>query len=111
VSINSAVEADNQEQKGFAEWSEVFPHAACVVTLVDRLIHGAKVIDIEADSYRIKEAKELTAARTKRRSRKPTADVLFTGELHRLQARSSPLNFNEYPPFLIHANRQTWSTA
>jgi len=59
--------------KGFAEWSEVFPHAACVVTLVDRLIHRAEVIDIEADSYRLKEAKELTAARTKQRSKKPTS--------------------------------------
>ena len=25
--------------KAFAEWSEVFPHAACTVTLVDRLVH------------------------------------------------------------------------
>lgn len=56
--------------KAFSEWSEVFPHAACVVTLVDRLIHRAEVIDIEADSYRLKEAKELTAARTKQRSKK-----------------------------------------
>jgi DNA replication protein DnaC len=56
--------------KAFSEWSEVFPHAACVVTLVDRLIHRAEVIDIDADSYRLKEAKELTAARTKRRSKK-----------------------------------------
>ncbi|MEY4551469.1 MAG: hypothetical protein RL685_7664 [Pseudomonadota bacterium] len=56
--------------KAFSEWSEVFPHAACVVTLVDRLIHRAEIIDIEADSYRLKEAKELTAARTKRRSKK-----------------------------------------
>jgi DNA replication protein DnaC len=53
--------------KAFSEWSEVFPHAACVVTLVDRLIHRAEVIDIDADSYRLKEAKELTAARTKQR--------------------------------------------
>ncbi len=44
--------------KGFAEWGEVFPHAACVVTLVDRLTHRAEVIDIEADSYRLKEAKD-----------------------------------------------------
>jgi DNA replication protein DnaC len=58
--------------KAFSEWSEVFPHAACVVTLVDRLIHRAEIIDIEADSYRLKEAKELTAARTKRRTKKPT---------------------------------------
>ncbi len=57
--------------KAFAEWGEVFPHAACVVTLVDRLIHRAEVIDIEADSYRLKEAKELNAARSKRRSKKP----------------------------------------
>jgi DNA replication protein DnaC len=53
--------------KAFSEWGEVFPHAACVVTLVDRLIHRAEVIDIEADSYRLKEAKELSAARTKQR--------------------------------------------
>ena len=48
----------------------MFPHTACVVTLVDRLIHRAEVIDIEADSYRLNEAKELTAARTKQRSKK-----------------------------------------
>lgn len=53
--------------KAFSEWSEVFPHAACVVTLVDRLIHRAEVIEIEADSYRLKEAKEEAVARTKRR--------------------------------------------
>ena len=47
--------------KAFADWGEVFPHAACVVTLIDRLIHRAEVIDIEADSYRLKEAKELNA--------------------------------------------------
>lgn len=56
--------------KAFTEWSEVFPHAACVVTLVDRLIHRAEVIDIDAESYRLKEAKELSAARTKQRRSK-----------------------------------------
>jgi DNA replication protein DnaC len=56
--------------KAFAEWSEVFPHAACVVTLVDRLIHRAEVIEIEAESYRLKEAKELSAARAKQRRTK-----------------------------------------
>jgi DNA replication protein DnaC len=53
--------------KAFSQWSEVFPHAACVVTLVDRLIHRAEVIEIEADSYRLKEAKDLSAARSKSR--------------------------------------------
>lgn len=57
--------------KPFSEWGHVFPHAACVVTLVDRLIHRAEVIEVEADSYRLKEAKELSAARSKlRRSKK-----------------------------------------
>lgn len=56
--------------KAFSEWSEVFPHAACVVTLVDRLCHRAEVIEIEAQSYRLKEAKELNAARTKERKNK-----------------------------------------
>ena len=56
--------------KAFSEWGEVFPHAACVVTLVDRLIHRAEVIEIEADSYRLKEAKELSAARSRQRRSK-----------------------------------------
>jgi DNA replication protein DnaC len=58
--------------KPFSQWGEVFPHAACVVTLVDRLIHRAEVIDIEAESYRLKEAKELSVARTKHRKSKKT---------------------------------------
>lgn len=53
--------------KAFSDWSQVFPHAACVVTLVDRLVHRAEVIEIEAESYRLKEAKESSAARIKQR--------------------------------------------
>ncbi|WP_437629891.1 ATP-binding protein [Sorangium sp. So ce854] len=56
--------------KAFSDWGEVFPHAACVVTLVDRLVHRAEVIEIEAESYRLKEAKELTALRSKQRRTK-----------------------------------------
>lgn len=56
--------------KPFGEWNEVFPHAACVVTLVDRLIHRAEVIEVEAQSFRLKEAKELSAARSKQRKTK-----------------------------------------
>ncbi|XXZ41181.1 ATP-binding protein [Sorangium sp. So ce327] len=56
--------------KAFSDWGQVFPHAACVVTLVDRLIHRAEVIEIEAESYRLKEAKELSAIRTKQRRTK-----------------------------------------
>ena len=54
----------------FGEWNEVFPNAACVVTLVDRLMHRGEVITIAGDSYRSKEAEERNAAKEKRR-RKP----------------------------------------
>jgi len=51
----------------FAEWSEVFPNAACVVSLVDRLVHRAEVIAIEGESYRLKEARERAEQRANRR--------------------------------------------
>jgi len=53
--------------KPFSEWSEVFPNAACVVTLVDRLVHRADVIEIQAESYRRKEAQERAARRRRQR--------------------------------------------
>lgn len=56
--------------KPFAEWSEVFPHAACVVTLIDRLVHRAEVIEIHGDSYRLKEAKERASAKAKERGKR-----------------------------------------
>lgn len=34
--------------KAFADWGEVFPNAACVVSLVDRLMHRAEVVRIPA---------------------------------------------------------------
>jgi hypothetical protein len=49
--------------KSFAEWSEVFPNAACVVALVDRLVHHAEIIGIKGQSYRQKEAQEQAKAR------------------------------------------------
>ena len=47
----------------FADWGEVFPNAACVVSLVDRLMHRAEVVRIEGESYRAKEADERDAQR------------------------------------------------
>jgi phage tail protein X len=44
--------------KAFADWGEVFPNAACVVSLVDRLMHRAEVVRIEGDSCRAEEAHE-----------------------------------------------------
>jgi len=54
----------------FAEWGEVFPNAACVVSLVDRLVHRSEILTIEGESYRLKEAKERQAASRKRRQTK-----------------------------------------
>ena len=53
------VVSNETTNKPFSEWSEVFPHAACTVTLVDRLVHRAEVIEVAANSYRLNEAKEL----------------------------------------------------
>ena len=51
----------------FAEWHEVFPNAACTVSMVDRLMHNAEVVVIDGDSYRVKEAKERAVQRAKQR--------------------------------------------
>jgi len=54
--------------KSFREWNEVFPSAGCLVTLIDRLIHKAEIVEIEAESYRLKEALERSKAKAKERS-------------------------------------------
>lgn len=56
----------------FEQWSSVFPSAACVVTLVDRLMHRAEVVQIDAESYRLREAQERAKLRAKaRKAKKP----------------------------------------
>ena len=52
--------------KSFDEWNDVFPNAACVVTMIDRLLHKAEIAEIDAESYRLKEAKERAAKRRKK---------------------------------------------
>src|SRR5580700_295321 len=60
--------------RAFGEWNEVFPNAACVVSLVDRLVHNAEIVAIEGESYRLKEARDRADARArKRRSAKSCA--------------------------------------
>ena len=58
--------------KPFTEWNDVFPNSSCVVTLVDRLIHKAEILQIDAESYRLKEAKERSKQNKQRRSKKNT---------------------------------------
>ena len=55
--------------KPFAEWGEIFPNASCVVSLIDRLVHNSEIINIEAESFRLKEAKEKDSTRKKARSK------------------------------------------
>jgi DNA replication protein DnaC len=54
----------------FSEWNEVFPNAACVVSIIDRLVHHAEIIQIEGESFRLKEAKEQAQRRQQRRAKK-----------------------------------------
>ncbi|HEY9793363.1 MAG TPA: ATP-binding protein [Candidatus Obscuribacterales bacterium] len=56
--------------KSFKQWGTIFPNAACVVTLVDRLLHRAEMVVIEGQSYRHKETQERTAAKQKERQQK-----------------------------------------
>src|SRR5436853_5592706 len=51
----------------FKEWNEVFPNAACIVTLLDRLLHHADMTLIEGDSYRVRDSEQETAARRRRK--------------------------------------------
>ena len=55
--------------KTFSEWHEVFPNAACVVSLIDRLTHHAEILSFEGQSYRLKEAEERAQKRADRRRR------------------------------------------
>jgi len=58
--------------KVFGEWNDVFANAACVVTLVDRLVHRSELVAIEGQSFRLKEAKERASQRAKSRPRRNT---------------------------------------
>lgn len=58
--------------RSFSDWHEVFPNAACVVSLVDRLVHNSEVIEIDGESYRLKEAQERNEQRASKRRKKRT---------------------------------------
>jgi DNA replication protein DnaC len=64
---NSTIVTTNRP---FSEWNEVFPNAACVASLIDRLVHHSEVLAIEGDSYRMKEAQEQANKRRDAKSAK-----------------------------------------
>ena len=41
----------------FKDWPKFFPGASSVTALIDRLVHRAHIINIEGDSFRLKESK------------------------------------------------------
>lgn len=49
--------------RAFMEWGDLFPNATCVVPLVDRLVHRSDIIEIDGDSYRLKEAQARARSR------------------------------------------------
>ena len=40
----------------FTDWGTIFPGAACVTAMIDRLTHHAEIIAIDSDSYRRRES-------------------------------------------------------
>jgi len=55
----------------FKKWNTIFPGAACVSALVDRFVQHCHVMDIDADSWREKEAREFSKKSKSKRKRKP----------------------------------------
>ncbi|MFC1743411.1 ATP-binding protein [Candidatus Riflebacteria bacterium] len=53
--------------KPFSEWNQVFPNSSSVVALIDRLVHKSEIIQIKADSFRLKEARERSEKKNRRK--------------------------------------------
>lgn len=51
----------------FKFWGDIFPNAACVVTLVDQLVHHSEIVTLEGESWRHHEAEERAAEKEKLR--------------------------------------------
>ncbi len=51
----------------FSDWPTIFPNAATVTALIDRVVHHADIISLEGESYRRRVAES---------ARKPSRDTL-----------------------------------
>ena len=69
--------------KPFSEWSEIFPNASCVVSLIDRLVHHSEIITIEAKSFRLKESQE------KREQRKMKRNETLSGSKNNVKEKEN----------------------
>ena len=52
--------------RAFRDWNTVFPNAACIATLIDRLTHHVDLLVLEGQSYRLRESELETTARRAR---------------------------------------------
>lgn len=52
--------------RAFKDWNTVFPNAACIATLIDRLTHHVDLLVVEGQSYRLRESELETTARRAR---------------------------------------------
>jgi len=53
----------------FTDWPKIFPGAACVRAMIDRLIHRSYILNLSGESYRLKEAQEKEQKRTQRKGK------------------------------------------
>lgn len=56
----------------FKDWPTIFPGAACVTAMVDRLTHHAEIIAIDGESYRCRESKDRQARRGRKKHKETT---------------------------------------
>lgn len=56
--------------KVFKHWGQIFPNAACVVALVDHLVHHSEIITMTGLSWRHHEAEKLAAEKERARQTK-----------------------------------------
>jgi hypothetical protein len=54
--------------RGFAEWGELFGDPVVATALLDRLLHHAVLVQIEAASYRMRQHADLVAEHIRARS-------------------------------------------
>jgi IstB-like ATP binding protein len=60
--------------RAFKDWNAVFPNAACIATLLDRLTHHADITLIEGQSFRVRESELESAARVKKSNEKTSKE-------------------------------------
>jgi hypothetical protein len=56
--LSSVCRSNCRPSLAFRDWPTIFPNATCATALIDRVIHHADIIDIDGDSYGLRQAEE-----------------------------------------------------